>query len=128
MTNRMRVFTVGILIGCLIGCGSATTIEGGSPGFLWFGTEMLNDICVVAHHSEGWAFDAVYAFHIAEKPTEGFQILCFGLGLILWVAEGRAMVGGELVESVDDVAFDDQSIHCFYELIQVHDCVLEFLK
>lgn len=59
MTNRMRVFTVGILIGCLIGCGSATTIEGGSPGFLWFGTERLNDICVVAHHSDGAAFKTV---------------------------------------------------------------------
>ena len=59
MTNRICVCTVGTLIGYLIGCGSATTIEGGSPGFLWFGTEMLNDICVVAHRSDGAGFYSV---------------------------------------------------------------------
>ena len=59
MKNRICVFNLGILIGGLIGCGSATTIEGGSPGFLWFGSEMLSGICVVAHHSDGASFHPV---------------------------------------------------------------------
>jgi hypothetical protein len=41
VTNPTRVFTVGILIGCLLGCSSPTVSKDGSAGSLSFGTQTL---------------------------------------------------------------------------------------
>lgn len=59
MTNQVHAVAMSIILWCLAGCGSATTIEAGSTGFLWFGTEMLNDICVVVHRNDGADFQTV---------------------------------------------------------------------
>ena len=59
MRWRIRMITAGIVFGCLLGCGSATVSKDGTAGALWFGTETVGDICVVAHRRDGVRFQQV---------------------------------------------------------------------
>ena len=59
MTIQIRIHTVGILIGCLLGCSSPMVSKDGSAGSLGFGTETLGDICVVVHRKDGTSFQSI---------------------------------------------------------------------
>ncbi len=76
MSTLIRIFTVGVLIGGLSGCGSTAISRDGSSGSLLFGTQTLSDICVVVHRKQGSEFQSP-GFGITDH-TGSFNLVATG--------------------------------------------------